>query len=114
MPTNAQIRRRLLARRFELLARYRDELDRVEEELSTRETEDVERASEQWDARVLSSLGDADIRAITEVVAALKRLDEGTYGECVHCGERIGKARLEVLPEAAACIACASTFERAA
>ena len=45
----------------------------------------------------------ADQRA--QVEAALARLDAGTYGTCVDCGQAIPDARLEVRPEAARCIA---------
>ena len=33
---------------------------------------------------------------LTEVQAALKRLDEGTYGTCTNCGRPIPEKRLEV------------------
>ena len=39
-----------------------------------------------------------------QVVAALARLDAGTYGTCTDCGETIPAARLEIRPEAARCI----------
>ncbi len=40
----------------------------------------------------------------TEVQAALARLDAGTYGVCVDCGQPIDEARLEFRPEAARCL----------
>jgi RNA polymerase-binding transcription factor DksA len=40
---------------------------------------------------------------------ALAKLDAGTYGRCEHCGGEIGEARLEAMPAARLCIACAST-----
>jgi RNA polymerase-binding protein DksA len=112
MPTKDAIRQRLLARRRELLTRYRDELERVEEELASRTAEMVESSSEEWDARVISSLGDCDVRALVEVVEALRRLERGIYGICMECDAPIGAARLEVKPEAALCIDCASDHER--
>jgi DnaK suppressor protein len=39
-----------------------------------------------------------------EVVAALARIEDGTYGRCVDCGRPIPDARLEVRPEAARCV----------
>lgn len=39
-----------------------------------------------------------------QVVAALARIDDGTYGVCVDCGRPIPDARLEVRPEAARCV----------
>ena len=46
-----------------------------------------------------------------EIDAALKRLDDGTYGECLECGESINPARLEFDPAAALCIRCAAIAE---
>jgi len=39
-----------------------------------------------------------------EVQAALGRIEDGTYGRCVDCGEQIAAARLEFKPEAARCL----------
>ncbi len=100
-----------MLRRRQLLNRYRDELERIEEELSVHQTESVDRASEQWDAKVLGTLGDADVRGIVAVMEALARLDAGTYGSCVECGRPIGAARLGVMPEAIVCISCATNAE---
>lgn len=44
---------------------------------------------------------------LCEVDAALKRLDDGTYGTCRTCGRPIGAGRLEARPVAAECIDCA-------
>jgi DnaK suppressor protein len=41
------------------------------------------------------------------VDAALARLDGGTFGLCIRCGNTIPAARLEALPWAATCIECA-------
>ena len=38
---------------------------------------------------------------------ALVRLDEGSYGQCEVCGKPIPEARLEVIPWAETCVACA-------
>lgn len=38
---------------------------------------------------------------LTEVQAALKRLEDGTYGKCVVCGRPIPEKRLEAIPWAA-------------
>jgi RNA polymerase-binding protein DksA len=46
-------------------------------------------------------------REIASVRRALTRIENGTYGECVRCGNEIALKRLEVRPEAALCIECA-------
>lgn len=95
-----------------LLQRYREELERVEEELASRDIETVERANEEWDATVLSTLGDLDMRSIVAISEAITRLDVGAYGRCLHCEDAISTARLEVLPEATTCISCATREEQ--
>lgn len=96
-----------MRQRRQLMLRYRDELERADEQLTTRDSEEVERATEQWDATVVAKLGEADAKILGDVVAALRRLDDGTYGECLTCGLPIGEQRLDALPTATLCIECA-------
>jgi RNA polymerase-binding protein DksA len=102
------IRQLLMKQRSQLLARYRDELERVDEQLDSHEAEVVERATEQWDAQVLANLGESDARALAQIVAAVRRLDAGSYGECTSCGTKISPARLAAVPWAELCIGCAA------
>ncbi|MER6946851.1 TraR/DksA family transcriptional regulator [Nonomuraea sp. NPDC000554] len=48
----------------------------------------------------------------TAVLAALKRLDEGSYGQCVDCARAVPEGRLEARPEAARCVQCQGRTER--
>ena len=41
---------------------------------------------------------------LQQVVAALIRIEEGEYGECVHSGNPIGYGRLKARPEAPFCL----------
>ena len=43
---------------------------------------------------------------LNKVDAALRRLDEGTYGVCRDCGEPISEARLTAIPWTRSCISC--------
>jgi DnaK suppressor protein len=43
---------------------------------------------------------------------ALRRIADGTYGECESCGEPIGKARLQAFPRATQCVSCKQKQER--
>jgi DnaK suppressor protein len=43
---------------------------------------------------------------LAQVETALAKLDEGTYGQCEHCGQKISTARLTALPYATLCIDC--------
>ena len=55
-----------------------------------------------------------DAAELREVEAALARMEEGTYGACLECGETIPYARLAANPSAARCIACQEKLEAAA
>jgi DnaK suppressor protein len=43
--------------------------------------------------------------------AALRRLDEGSYGNCTQCGDEIAEARLRALPFAVRCKGCEEALE---
>jgi DnaK suppressor protein len=43
-------------------------------------------------------------RLLSEVDAALQRIDDGTYGTCVVCGRPIDEDRLQAVPWASLCI----------
>ena len=48
---------------------------------------------------------------LREVVAALERMREGTYGRCVTCGRSIPRVRLAVIPYARRCTGCQTQHE---
>ena len=51
-------------------------------------------------------------RELASVRAAMGRIDDGSYGECIDCGEPIPEARLEVEPQAVRCIPCQQQYEK--
>ena len=44
--------------------------------------------------------------ALADVLAALHRMDNGSYGRCTDCREPLPLERLEVLPQVGQCLAC--------
>ena len=50
---------------------------------------------------------------LNKIEAALRRLDEGTYGGCFECGDEISEARLRALPFAVRCKDCEEARETA-
>jgi DnaK suppressor protein len=56
------------------------------------------------DREIDYSLEDNSGLVLNEIDAALKRIDEGTYGACTECGREISEERLEARPWAALCI----------
>lgn len=52
------------------------------------------------------------VERVNRLVAALERLNDGEYGQCIECGEAIAPARLRVMPEVATCVRCQDRIER--
>lgn len=50
---------------------------------------------------------------LEQVRAALRRIEAGTYGECIDCGDPIDLRRLDAMPTAAYCAPCQAVQERA-
>lgn len=55
--------------------------------------------------------GDRRAVQLREIDAALRRIDEGSYGDCALCQEPINPRRLDADPTARLCIDCASRSE---
>jgi DnaK suppressor protein len=47
-----------------------------------------------------------------EVLAALARIEEKTYGQCTDCGDVIPEGRLDARPDAARCVACQAKWAK--
>ena len=71
----------------------------------------ADQAVQSYQKEMLFSQGTTGHEQLALVRVALKRLDDGTYGECVHCGKTIGLKRLEALPWTPNCISCQEKIE---
>ncbi|MEZ6186157.1 MAG: CBS domain-containing protein [Planctomycetota bacterium] len=60
---------------------------------------------------VLQALNREGQQQIAQISVALERLDQGTWGLCEDCKQLIPAARLEALPYATTCVACARKRE---
>jgi YteA family regulatory protein len=69
-------------------------------------------ATETYDRELDYTLEENSEHVLEEIEAALKRIEEGTYGICTNCGKPIAVERLEALPWATLCIDCKRDLER--
>ena len=91
------------------LAELEDRLSRLDRDLSeTPDPDSSERAVQMVDDEALEGQAQVAANEIASVRRALERIEDGSYGQCVKCGEEIAEGRLEARPEAALCIDCAS------
>jgi RNA polymerase-binding transcription factor DksA len=84
----------------------------IDHELEGHHNRDVEdHATEIEGDEVLEGIGNAGVMEIKMINAALQRIADEIYGECVRCGEDISDARLDVLPYTPICKTCAAKAE---
>lgn len=57
------------------------------------------------------SLQDTERQELGRIVQALQKIEDGTYGTCMDCGQSISERRLNSYPNAARCISCQEAFE---
>lgn len=63
-------------------------------------------ATETYDRELDYSLEENSEHVLAEIDGALRRIDDGTYGQCTNCGKQIPEERLEARPYATLCIDC--------
>jgi DnaK suppressor protein len=74
-------------------------------------TDMEELGSDNADQELTLSLLGNEEDALSQIEAAIERIENGSYGECETCGVKIPKSRLEAIPYAALCFRCASQQE---
>ena len=108
-------------------ARLEQMLSELDSSTSTLQGENVNDSSElshfdQHPADTASEIDDGNREAAIlahaddqreQVKAALERIEAGTYGTCIDCGQPLSEERLEARPEAARCVADQAKFEGA-
>ena len=99
-------RRKLLAWRAELLKEADETLASLQNG-GMQEPDITDPASAETDRAFELRTRDRARKLISKIDQALERIENGTYGTCVSCGDDIAPARLDALPFAQQCIDCA-------
>ena len=76
--------------------------------------DDVETSESDIQDEIEFALIQMKSETLNKIDAALRRLEDGTYGDCFECGEEISQARLRALPFAVRCKDCEEAREVAA
>ncbi len=86
----------------------------VDENLMVRpeDKDEVDQANADIEQNMRMQLKNRESFALKKITQALKRIEEGTYGECESCGEQIELRRLQARPTTTLCIACKEEEEK--
>ncbi len=71
-----------------------------------------DQANTAYTREFLFELGNGNRELLRDVVAALRKIDDGSFGACERCGEPIPEKRLDALPFARYCIDCQRVVEQ--
>ncbi|WP_133572178.1 RNA polymerase-binding protein DksA [Maritalea mobilis] len=107
----AYFRRKLLAWKNDILRESKETLDALQEE-SQNHPDIADRASSESDRALELRTRDRQRKLISKIDAALKRVDDGSYGYCEETGEPIGLARLDARPIATLSLEAQEKHER--
>ncbi|MBU1176579.1 MAG: RNA polymerase-binding protein DksA [Alphaproteobacteria bacterium] len=104
-------RRKLETWKDEILRESRETLDNLQEE-SQNHPDLADRASSESDRALELRTRDRQRKLIAKIDAALKRIEDGTYGYCEETGDPIGVARLDARPIATLSLEAQEMHER--
>ena len=99
-------RGRLLVRQEELIRDISRNREVTDETVDEQAQDMVDRATSAYTREFAFSLSEADRKALLLIEQALLRIDQGTYGVCVHCQGIVQDKRLEAVPWARHCLEC--------
>jgi len=72
----------------------------------------ADRAANSYNKEFLFSQSNNERQLLQMVDGALLRIREGTFGECISCGQEINPKRLEAVPWTRHCIECQEKLEK--
>ncbi len=85
----------------------------AEEETTEEATQDIaDKAVSSYTREFLYSLTDGERTTLLQIDDALVRIDEGSYGLCINCGQLLAEKRLNAVPWAPYCLDCQELNEK--
>jgi RNA polymerase-binding protein DksA len=109
----------------------RDQLEHQRAQLCAEVEREMSRSARQGYDDLIGQVGDLEDRALADLLVdenlaavhrhvqelrqiedALARMKQGSYGECIDCGDVIGFERLRAFATATRCIDCQARYER--
>jgi DnaK suppressor protein len=107
----AYFRQKLIDWKYDILNGTRETIQNLQEDSSVL-PDLVDRASAESDKALELRTRDRQRKLISKIDAAIRRIDDGTYGFCEETGEPIGLRRLEARPTATLSLEAQERHER--
>ena len=83
------------------------------EETTEEATQDIaDKAVSSYTREFLYSLTDGERSTLLQIDDAIARIDDVTYGNCIHCGSLLAEKRLNAVPWAPYCLDCQELVEK--
>jgi len=108
----AYIRAKLLERRRQLLHSIERKANTYSHRAPVSPGDEGDIAVDIMDTELDLGAATSASESLAEIEHALNKLDEGTYGVCEGCGERIPEPRLRAMPFARLCVRCKEQEEK--
>ncbi len=102
----ANLRASLDAKRREMRDLYQHDVHAGQQSTDDNSDDFADRANNSFNRELMFSLSDTERQMLIHIDDAFQRIEEGSYGSCIHCSRPIGLPRLKALPWARYCIAC--------
>jgi DnaK suppressor protein len=100
-----KFKERLLAREKELQDMITRLVSEARESPAAEVEDPIDQATSSEGKAAAFEVSTAESKMLQEVRAALRRIDNGTFGTCIDCGRQIEPARLEAVPWTPYCLA---------
>ena len=101
-----------------MLGKMKDSISKTMEEKKKLDLPEIEvgdaidQASQSLEKEILFELSDSEMTDLGDIEAALRKIENGTYGLCEHCKRPIEKKRVKALPSARYCLTCQNGSEK--
>lgn len=108
----AYLRGKLLERRRQLLSMMEQKVRQQRERNPIAHGDEFDIVNDTNDTEMGFMVASIESASVAEIENALERIEEGTYGQCASCGEKIPEARMKAMPFATLCVKCKEHEER--
>jgi len=79
---------------------------------AARHADSADQAAAEYERQTLAHKADIARQTIRRLEDALKRMKQGSFGECAQCGGEIEVKRLDAIPWAMYCVKCQEAREQ--